>query len=52
MDDWEKMYENGTIGGMSGMLIRHEVDLGGTAMFMIENRLDEIKYIPLNIDIR
>jgi len=32
---------------MVRMLIRHEIDLGGTVMYILKDRLSEIDYVSL-----
>ena len=38
---------NGSWDGMIGMLQRHEIDIGGTPMYMMTNRIHILEYIPL-----
>lgn len=48
MDDWGGTnFRNGTFDGMGGMLARHEVDFGGTVMFILKDHMSEIDYISL-----
>ncbi|XP_072744984.1 probable glutamate receptor [Anoplolepis gracilipes] len=52
VSDWGFKDKNGSFDGMTGLLSRREIDLGGTTMFIREDRLDEVKYIHLQTDIR
>ncbi|XP_011063704.1 PREDICTED: glutamate receptor ionotropic, kainate 4-like [Acromyrmex echinatior] len=38
---------NGSWDGMIGMLQRHEIDIGGTSMYMMANRIHILEYIQL-----
>lgn len=44
--------QTGKFDGLIGQLIRKEVDIGGTAVYMMSNRVQNIDFIPLNIQIR
>ncbi|XP_076222960.1 ionotropic receptor 75a-like isoform X2 [Nomia melanderi] len=46
-DSWGYKTQNGTWTGMTGLLHRREVDIGGTGMFLIEERLDVLEYVQL-----
>nr|XP_012151217.1 PREDICTED: glutamate receptor ionotropic, delta-1-like [Megachile rotundata] len=46
-DSWGYQSENGSWNGMVGMLQRREVDLGGTAMFLVKQRIGIIDYVQL-----
>lgn len=46
-DNWGYQSENGSWNGMVGMLQRREVDLGGTAMFLVKQRIGIIDYVQL-----
>ncbi|XP_029171786.1 uncharacterized protein LOC114941093 [Nylanderia fulva] len=52
VDDCGKRLENGSFLGMTGMLDRHEIDIGGTAMYMVTDRIDQVQYVPLNVHMR
>ncbi|CAL1685011.1 unnamed protein product [Lasius platythorax] len=52
VDDWGSINENGSYDGMTGLLISREIDLGGTTMFLLKERIHIVKYVNLHIDIR
>lgn len=39
--------KNGSWDGMIGMLQRREIDIGGTGMFMLTERISVLEYIQL-----
>jgi len=46
-DSWGYRAENGSWSGMIGMLERREIDIGGTATFLVSERLSVVQYIQL-----
>ncbi|XP_072744979.1 glutamate receptor ionotropic, kainate 5-like isoform X2 [Anoplolepis gracilipes] len=52
VSDWGYKDKNGSFDGLTGLLSRREIDLGGTTMHIFEDRIDEVKYVPLRTDIR
>ncbi|XP_043514657.1 glutamate receptor 1-like [Frieseomelitta varia] len=46
-DSWGYRDKNGTWNGMTGMLQRREIDIGGTATFFIPQRIGVVDYIQL-----
>ncbi|XP_029171882.1 probable glutamate receptor [Nylanderia fulva] len=46
-DDWGYPTKNGSWSGMIGMLKRGEIDIGGTATFLVSERLGVVQYIQL-----
>ncbi|XP_050465990.1 glutamate receptor ionotropic, kainate 5-like isoform X2 [Cataglyphis hispanica] len=46
-DSWGYRTENGSWNGMIGMLERREIDIGGTATFLVSERLGVVQYIQL-----
>lgn len=51
VDDWGKINENGSMDGMCGLLIQHEIDIGGTTMFMMNDRINDVKYVNLQTNV-
>ncbi|CAL1685006.1 unnamed protein product [Lasius platythorax] len=47
IDSWGYRIENGSWSGMIGMLERREIDIGGTATFLVSERLGVVQYIQL-----
>ncbi|XP_072744983.1 ionotropic receptor 75a-like [Anoplolepis gracilipes] len=52
VNDWGQNYGNGSFGGMTGLLARREVDIPGTCMLIVEDRMHVIKYIHLQTRVR
>ncbi|XP_029171788.1 uncharacterized protein LOC114941095 [Nylanderia fulva] len=48
---WGQVFKNGTSSGLVGMLIRREIDISGTPMFILNDRVDKVKYINLRTNI-
>nr|XP_031835539.1 ionotropic receptor 75a-like isoform X2 [Nomia melanderi] len=46
-DSWGYKDQNGSWSGMVGLLQRGEIDIGGTGMFFIKERLDVLEYVQL-----
>ncbi|GAB1861159.1 Glutamate receptor U1 [Camponotus japonicus] len=46
-DSWGYRAENGSWSGMIGMLERRKIDIGGTATFLVSERLSVVQYIQL-----
>ncbi|XP_070154756.1 probable glutamate receptor isoform X2 [Polyergus mexicanus] len=46
-DSWGYRTENGSWNGMIGMLERRDIDIGGTATFLVPERLGVVQYIQL-----
>ncbi|CAL1685009.1 unnamed protein product [Lasius platythorax] len=46
-NSWGYRIENGSWNGMIGMLDRREIDIGGTASFLVPERLGVVQYIQL-----
>lgn len=46
-DSWGYRSENGSWSGMTGMLQRREIDIGGTGTFFIPQRIGVVDYIQL-----
>ncbi|XP_050462010.1 uncharacterized protein LOC126856989 [Cataglyphis hispanica] len=46
-NSWGYRTENGSWSGMIGMLERHEIDIGGTASFLVRERIGVVQYIQL-----
>ncbi|KYN40323.1 putative glutamate receptor [Trachymyrmex septentrionalis] len=45
-NNWGRI-NNGSWDGMVGMLQRHEIDIGGTSLYMLTNRIHILEYIHL-----
>ncbi|XP_011862464.1 PREDICTED: glutamate receptor ionotropic, kainate 5-like isoform X2 [Vollenhovia emeryi] len=45
--NWGRKTKNGSWDGMVGMLQRREIDIGGTAMFILDERIPIVEYIHL-----
>nr|XP_012224796.1 PREDICTED: glutamate receptor ionotropic, delta-2-like [Linepithema humile] len=46
-NSWGYRMENGSWNGMIGMLERREIDIGGTATFLVPERLGVVQYVQL-----
>ncbi|XP_076290416.1 ionotropic receptor 75a-like [Lasioglossum baleicum] len=46
-NSWGYRTENGSWSGMTGMLQRREIDIGGTGLFLIHERLGVVEYMQL-----
>ncbi|KAL6448314.1 hypothetical protein ACFW04_000338 [Cataglyphis niger] len=46
-NSWGYRTENGSWSGMIGMLERQEIDIGGTASFLVRERIGVVQYIQL-----
>ncbi|KAG5343575.1 GLRK protein, partial [Acromyrmex charruanus] len=46
-NSWGYRTENGSWSGMIGMLERHEIDIGGTATFLVPERIGVVQYVQL-----
>lgn len=44
---WGYRLENGSWNGLTGMLQRREIDIGGTATYLIQQRIGVIDYVQL-----
>lgn len=44
---WGYREQNGSWSGMIGMLQRKEIDLGGTGMFFVSQRIGVVDYVQL-----
>ena len=41
------MDKNGTWNGLTGQLVLNEIDISGTLMFIIKERIDVLNFLPL-----
>ncbi|XP_072743848.1 uncharacterized protein [Anoplolepis gracilipes] len=52
VSDWGNKDKNGSFNGLTELLSRREIDLGGTTMNILEDRIDEVKYIHLHANVK
>ncbi|XP_011501319.1 PREDICTED: uncharacterized protein LOC105364971 [Ceratosolen solmsi marchali] len=52
VNSWGYRDKNGSWNGMMGLLSRKEIDIGGTSMFLVGDRWDDVVYIPLSTPTR
>lgn len=50
--DWGYKMKNGSWSGTIGRLLKDEIDFGGTAGFIVPQRVGVIDYLPLYTDLR
>ncbi|XP_076375130.1 ionotropic receptor 75a-like [Megalopta genalis] len=51
-NSWGYGNENGSWSGITGMLQRREIDIGGTGMFIVKERLGVVEYVQLYTQMR
>lgn len=48
VNSWGSVDKNGTFNGLTGQLVENEIDIGGTSMFIIKERIKVLNFLPFS----